>query len=889
MHFRTVNGCCTTGLFLLIGLSASAVAAQADALAAGRTRFTINDHWRFLPADQPEAAAADFDDAAWTLVEVPHTWNGTDFLDDEPGYRRGPSWYRKKLHLAPALKGKRLVLYFEGVHQLADVFVNGKNVGQHKGGYTAFACDITDKVTFGDAGAEAVVAVRADNSHNDSIPPLDIGFAHYGGIYRDVWVIATDPVHFDVLDHAAPGLFVDTPQVSAEAGTVRVRGTVVHEAGQKRNLAVITRILDAGGKELAQLETESAIDAGQRAPFEQSIKIASPHLWSPETPYLYTVETDIRDGDAILDRVTSPLGFRWFKFDPEQGFFLNGQRLALRGASRHQDYAGLGSALPNNLHRSDLQWLKDMGGNFIRLAHYPQDPVVLETCDRIGLVVWEEIPIVSTANPTSPEFREVCRNMLLDMIRQHSNHPSIMMWGYMNEVLLKWGRTKNKDPEFPKQVADQARELEALVHKEDPTRVTVMAMDARDLYNETGIADIAMVPSWNIYMGWYGGTFESFGRFMDDQHKRFPKRPMIASEYGAGSDARLHSLAPVRFDHTTEWQRMFHKSHLRQMASRPFIAGTLIWNQFDFSQPEAADTIPHMNQKGMMTFDRKPKDVYYLYQANLSKEPVLYIASREWNRRTGTKADAAPGSGLQAVEQPVEVYSNLAEVELLLDGKSLGRQKPDDVKSATWKVPFHDGWNVLEASGEKDGRKLHDVCRVHFTYRAPLLADASVPFVELAVNVGGNAQYIDDGGVVWEADQVYKKGAWGCIMAKGKTKSRGATNTKREILGTSEDPLYQWYVEDLSEYRFDVPDGEYELELRLTEPTAHKPGERVLNINANGQVLFDRLDLATDYGVLRGLARTFQVHAEGGKGITVHLEPVAGHTILSGIRVRKIR
>lgn len=638
-------------VLILFGAVNLAVAGEAkDQLPAStpRIKYTINENWRFLPEDLPDAEQPDCDDSAWKTVELPHTWNTEDPFDDQPGYRRGPSWYRRTLHLGPQLAGKRLFLHFEGAHQFAQVFVNGRPAGQHKGGYTAFTFEITDLVEFNDAGAAAVLAVRVDNSHDTSIPPLAIGYAFYGGIYRDVWLIATDPLHFDLLDHGSPGIYVDTPDVSAQSGTVRVRGAVLNQSGEVRDLRVVTMVLDADNRPVTRVETPLAVAAGGRAEFEQlSDPVNSPHLWSPDDPHLYRVCCAIEDSNGLRDAYKSGLGFRWFEFDAQKGFSLNGRRLFLRGASRHQDYQGLGSALPNWMHRSDLEWLKRMGGNFIRLAHYPQEQEVLDAADRLGLIVWEEIPIVTTMS-TTPAFAETARTNLTEMIRQHYNHPSVMMWGYMNEVLLGWKpRRPRADQHFPEKVVPLARELEELARGEDPTRTTVMAMHTSIYYDRAGISKVPMVAGWNIYFGWYGNVLGEFGNFLDRQHEAFPDRPIIVSEYGAGSDARLHSLNPHRFDHTTEYMFAYHESYWQQIKARPWLAGSLIWNQFDFSQPGVGDSMPHVNQKGMLTWDRKPKDVYYFYQANWVGDPVIHIASREWSRRTGTCRDAALGAGPQ--------------------------------------------------------------------------------------------------------------------------------------------------------------------------------------------------------------------------------------------------
>ncbi len=878
---------------LLTGLCAASAVAQPSAAPsaafgyepASRIRIAINDGWTFLPDDAANAEAAECEDATWSRVDLPHTWNAEDPFDDVPEYRRGVSWYRRPLNLGEQFKGKRLFLYFEGVHQKAEVFVNGQPAGSHKGGYTAFCLDITALVK---PDGRNVLAVKADNSHDESIIPLDIGYAFYGGIYRDVWLIATDPVHFQMLDRGSPGVFIDTPQVSTESATVRIRGTLINEGGEAGEASVQAKIVDPKGLVIRTYQQNVNAAAGQPTEFKLTGEpITAPQLWSPETPNLYRVELSIRRSDKPLDQLSQPLGLRWFSFDADQGFILNGKPYALRGASRHQDFEGLGSALPNRMHRNDLQWLKDMGGNFLRLAHYPQEDEVLKAADELGLIVWEEIPIVSTMNG-SPEFAATARTMLTEMIRQHHNHPSVVLWGYMNEVLLNWGRTKEKDPKFIQDVLKLARELEALARQEDPTRCTVMAMDARLTYDEQGISDIAMVAGWNIYNGWYSEGWENFGKFLDNQHKKHPQRKLIVSEYGAGSDLRLHSLKPVRFDHTTEWMCAFHEAHLRQIKARPWLCGTLIWNQFDFSQPKAGDSIAHVNQKGMLTWDRRPKDVYFMYQANLAKRELVYIG-REWSRRTGSDAHAERGAGPQPVTQPVKVYATYPEVDLYLNGQQVGTAKPDDVHAVTFQVPFVQGWNNVEAVGRGRGEPMHDLAKIHFDYRAARLADPSVPFEELAVNVGADCQFTDSGGLVWEADQAYTEGAFGYVGGLDRySADKGASRASGDILGTLDDPLYQLWREGLSAYRMDVPDGDYELELCFTEYSRLKAGERIFSVNFNGRPLIERMDLFAEYGYRRAVPKLFRVRVTGGQGATVGFEPIEGKPVLSGIRLHRV-
>lgn len=843
---------------------------------AARTRYTLNDGWRFTFSDQNKSEPA-ADDLAWTLVNLPHTWNAEDTLDDVPGYHRGTGWYRRSLRLDESLRGKRIFLYFEGANQVAEVFVNGRRVGTHIGGYTAFSFDVSDAVRFG-AQDENTLVVSVDNSHNPNIPPLKADFNFYGGIYRDVWLIATDPVHFSMLDHAGPGVYVETPAVSAQSATTRVRGTIINDADAAQQIEVRSAIINAEGREVAVSSSALQLDGRTERTFELTpATITRPQLWSPNKPYLYSVRTVIRAGARTLDEVTTPLGFRWFSFDAERGFFLNGEHLKLRGTNRHQDFAGLGNAVPDALHIRDMEIIKDDGFNFVRLAHYPQDPSVLEAADRLGLIIWEEIPVVNQIS-LSDEFAENAKRMLTEMIRQHRNHPSIILWGYMNEVFLG---PKMSD-EHVRATVKLARALEEVCRREDPSRATTIAFDngARELYHTSGLSAVTQVVGWNLYHGWYYDTFPDFGKFLDEEHRRFPRRPLIVSEYGANGDTRLHSLAPRRSDSTLEWQRMYHEAYLPQINARPFLAGAAVWNQFDFGSEFRGETIPHINQKGLYTFDRRPKDTSYFYRAEFSSKPVIHIATRDWAMRADTMSKQSNSTAVPEVTRQIDVYSNLRALELLCNGVSLGRRNVGDLRRVTWDVRFRAGRNVLVARGARDGEMFYDRAEINFTLTPPVLASA--PFKELAVNVGSNAQFIGADKTVWREDQPYRAGGWGYL---GEAKP---VATQKNVWLTTEDPLYQTMLKELSGYRFDVPDGDYDVELRFVESEFDQAGKRIFDVSINGEAVIRRLDLAREYGLMKPFARRFHARVTDSKGLHIEFTPVVGPPILSAVRVRRL-
>jgi beta-galactosidase len=861
--------------------SAAAVGSTRPASAPSpRIRYSLDAGWRYLEGDVPNAELTATADSNWRRVNLPHTWNATDPFDDVDGYRRAASWYRRHLTLDATFAGKRIFLYFEGANQVATVYVNGARVGEHRGGYTAFSFDVTEQLRTGDN----VIAVKVDNSHSPSIPPLSVGYALYGGIYRDVWLIATDPVHFDMTDHASSGVVVTTPEVSQARATTAVRGHVVNQSSTQRSVDVASTILDPSGVRLAQTAYALVLPAGGASDFSLALPaISRPRLWSPEDPYLYTVRTEVRERGQLVDRVDSPLGFRWYRFTADSGFFLNGAKYTLHGTNRHQDKAGIGSALSDDEHRRDMQWIKEMGANFVRLAHYPQDPAVLDAADRVGLLIWEEVPVVNYIT-VSPEFTASSEDMLRDMIRQHRNHPSVVMWGIMNEVFL-WSEQgarigTQKDTTYMRHVHDFAVSMDSVARAEDPTRVTTMATHASADYDRAQMTGITDVLGVNMYSGWYGGKFADFGNAMDNRHGRSPKTVFFISEYGAEDDWRVNSLDPERFDFSGRWMLAFHESYLRQIRARPWLAGSAIWNEFDFSQPETGGSIPHMNQKGMLTWDRQPKDVFYLYKANWNPEPMAYIATRGWLQRAGTDSLAPRGAGARPVRQPVDVFSNLPSVELFANGVSLGSKRPDDVRHAEWELPFVDGDNVLELRGKSGGKPVTDRVVVHFSYRPPVLADRSVPFEQLAVNVGSRAQVVDDDAVIWVGDQAYRAGGFGYVGGEAKM-----FNKDLAIEGTRETPVYFSYREGLSAYRFDVPDGEYEVELRFAEPGAN--ARRVFDVSVN-DVALPRVDLAGEYGVARAAVLRVNATAVEGGGLVVRFTPVNVVPILNAIRVRRL-
>lgn len=860
-------------------LAAALVHAQAE-------KISLNENWRFHLGDIPTASATYFNDADWEMLNLPHTWNTDAYTVKD--YHQGTGWYRHALTIPAAWQAKRLYLCFEGAGKAATLYINGKQVGEHAGGYTAFNFDITDHV---DAKGPNILAVKVSNDRDD-IVPTSADFTFFGGIYRDVWLTASENIHFDRTDMASDGIFVTTPAVSAQQATVSIRGKLKNETADKQDLNIEYTLLSPDGAPVQTQTQRVQVKGGEDLAFQsKDILVSAPRLWTPETPHLYQVRITLKNRKTgkTIDQQQLPAAFRWYSFDAAQGFMLNGSPYKLRGMCRHQDQQPIGSALTDEMHRRDMLLIKQMGANFIRISHYPQDEAILEMCDKLGLLVWEEIPIVNLV-PDTPGFNENAERNLREMIRQHYNHPSVILWGYMNEILLVTTRLPEaqRQPGIDRALA-LAKHLEEVVHEEDPTRLSTMAFHGSEDYNTFGFSGITDVVGWNIYNGWYGADLADFDHFMADQHQRYPTHPLIVSEYGAGSDKRIHSLSPVRFDFSTEYQQKYIEHYVPHIEATPYIMGGTYWNFIDFSSATREESMPRINNKGLVRADREPKDVYYYFKAAWRSDiPVLHIATRDWDVRTAVQDNAAPAV------QPVKVYTNLASVELLLNGQSLGSKAVSN-HFALFDVPFQPGEPVLTARGTYQGQPVEDAVRIRFNVVPRTITPANVEGLELGVNVGSNCFFTSDvSGFTWVPDQPYAEGSWGYLSGTDKSSTT-------EIRATYDGPLFQTQKTDIEGYRFDVPQGTYEVELLfadlsagdsraaylLSDDTRKNSAFSTFNVNFNGQVV-DVLSPKASGGPFTAMRKTYIVKNDTDH-IEVCLDAAEGTTFLNGIKIRKIK
>ncbi|RYG52677.1 MAG: DUF4982 domain-containing protein [Chitinophagaceae bacterium] len=879
------------------------VAATGYAQVPGRTIVSINESWQFHKGK----TAQDTLEHKWEIVQIPHTWNVQDVMDDEAGYYRGIGWYRKKLSINNSFQIKDVSLYFEGAGQEAEVFVNGKKAGHHLGGYTGFYIPLSPFLIFDGKENINEILVKVDNSYNADLAPLSADFTFYGGLYRDVFLIAANPVHFRFDEKGSQSVFITTPTVNANDAELNVRGEISNTGKSIANVEIISILKDRQGKVISLQKNRQSLSPGISSALQQKLPpIRQPHLWSPEDPYLYTLTVTINDATSgkQLDEYSHSVGFRWFSFDADKGFFLNGKPYKLVGASRHQDYAGLGNAVPDELARKDIALLKEMGGNFLRVAHYPQDPSVLEACDRLGILASVEIPIVNEITESDAFFRN-CLNMQMEMIRQNFNHPSVIIWCHMNEVLLRPHYTNDKPRQelYFAAITRLAKTMDSIARKVDPYRNTMIANHGDfQKYRQIGLTTIPDIVGWNLYSGWYGGKMEDFPVFLDRHHRELPGKPVVVSEYGSDADPRIRSFQPVRFDKSVEYTTRFHQYYIQEMLKRPFVAGAMIWNLADFNSETRAESMPHINNKGLLSWNRVAKDPYYLYKAILSPEPFIAITSAYWKYRTGI----ADSSALVCY-QPLQVASNLDSVELIVNGKSAGFKKTTG-RLTEWNIPFRNGENHIQVKGQRDGRFYTDDLRIHFDLVPYSLKDPRLPFRQLNVLLGANRYFIDEKRKqVWQPDQPYRKNGWGSVGGKAfKIPGDGRLpyGTDRNIEETDDDPIYQTQQRGIEQYKLDVPAGKYELTLHFAElqggavkglvynldntARTEDTAKRVFSVFVNDLIVLENFDIARQYGVATAVSKKVKLRVKDDQGITLVFKAITGEAVLNALQVVKL-
>lgn len=854
----------------------------------GRNIVSFNSGWFFHKGDNLNVVSVDFDFLHWQSVQLPHTWNDKDVLaDGERGYYRGISWYKKNFDLTPQ-KDKEYFLRFEGVNQIAEVYVNGKKAGKHIGGYNAFNIHLTPFLL---SSGRQNISVKVDNSFNPDIPPLTADFTFFGGIYREVQLVETGKQHFSMTDYGGPGIYITTPQINAQRATVQVAYHLRNSESVAQRVQLGTDIQSVDNRSLAAKQTIITLPPDTDTLINVLFNnVTGYQLWSTENPALYYVNSKIHTNGVLTDNVNEPLGFKWFRFDADKGFFLNDKHVKLMGANRHQDRIPYGNALSNDMHRQDMQLLKEMGANFLRTAHYPQTRTVLAEADKNGILVWEEIPLVNEVT-ISRQHDYNAKWMLKEMIKQHFNHPSIIIWAYMNEIYwFHRFKPENEIEDRNKSTIALAKELEQLVHTLDGKRYTAMAMHNYPAYEETNIGSIAQIAAWNLYHGWYYDKFEDFGKFIDNEKKKHPERIHFISEYGAGSDTRIYSENSEKFDFSMEEQLKFTQSFIKQINERPFIAGAALWNLVDFSSEKRVDATSHMNNKGLVTHDRKPKDAYYLVKGLFSDKDFVQIGypfRSKWMYAAANAADTL-------IPVNMNIFSNRKNVQLTVN------------KTHVHNVAIDNGMGTVHLKLPAGRHLLHTNDTLNeLNYK--LIHTELVPFalkdknkIDLAVSLGSDYAFIDDRtGLYWLPEKEYQQGSWGFIGGEG-LYIGSKVGTKEDLLGVvEEDPLYQTMRTDIRGFYADVPDGFYEIELLMAdyvkksrrfadedEKVNLEPGKNIFDIVVNNVLMTPALDLGKSFGLNVPVRLKYKVKAENGQGIRINFNKIKGNPVASAIRIR---
>ena len=598
-----------------------------------RNILNLNENWLFIK-DTTDVTRRDGE-----TINLPHSWNAIDGQDGGSDYFRGSCLYTKTLKKAELPVADLYYIEFRGTNSSADLFVNGEKLAHHDGGYSTWRVNITEALT-----DETEIAVIVDNAPNDTVYPQMADFTFYGGIYRNVSLICVNDAHFDLDYYGGPGLMI-TPTVDGKDAKVEVE---VFVKNLKDSQKLVYTIYD---------KDENVLDKIEATDTKVTFEMKDVHLWNGrKDPYLYCCEVEIVEGDEVLDNVCNRFGCRSFRIDPDNGFILNGEEYPLRGVSRHQDRWGVGNALLPEHHEEDIDLICEVGATTIRLAHYQHDQYFYDLCDERGLVIWAEIPYISKHMPGG---RENTISQMKELVTQNYNHPSIVVWGLSNEISIGGS---------DEDLLENHRILNDLCHEMDKTRLTTIAAVSMCKMDDPYL-QIPDVVSYNHYFGWYGGDTSMNGPWFDKFHATHPTIPIGCSEYGCEA-LNWHTSDPKQGDYTEEYQAYYHEELIKQLFTRKYMWATHVWNMFDFGADARAEGGENgQNHKGLVTMDRKyKKDSFYAYKAWLVSpevDPFVHLCGKRYIDR------------VEDVTK-VTVYSNLPEVELFVNGESIGKKSAED-------------------------------------------------------------------------------------------------------------------------------------------------------------------------------------------------------------------
>jgi beta-galactosidase len=854
-----------------------------------RVSVDLSHGWRFRQADGlSDVQSRAFDDSQWSSVDVPHTWNriGNEGAERSPlsNSVQGVGWYRLRFAAPASSAPRRYFLQFDGVGAIADVWLNGHYLGKHAGAFSRFRFDASAAIT---PSGENLLVVRADNSRpqpgssTENVIPLSGDFFVFGGIYRGVALIATDPVHVDMLDYGGPGLYARTESCDLNNAAVRVSAKLVNDGSKSRIVSVGVRIESGAKVIVASQSSRVSVSPLQPVGIDHSLHIDHPRLWQGmDDPHLYNLIMTVRSSQGVLlDQVVQPLGVRSLTIDADKGLFLNGRHLFLKGASMHQDRPVKGWAISHADQEQDFDLLRDLGANAVRLAHYQHDQYSYELADALGILVWAEIPLVNKVSfdgsPASAALAANARQQLTELIRQNYNHPSIATWSIANEIDLTATQIKG-----PSKVAPLLKNLDLLAKREDPSRFTTFAdcceqavvaphadaaaaaaaADAAIATARDAIVGIADAVGYNRYFGWYYGQFEDFGAMLDKAHARHPALPIAVSEYGAGASLTQHTddpaggtINPHGRPHPEEFQNLYHEASWNALRGRGYLWAVFIWNMFDFSSDSRREgDLTDINEKGLVSYDRQTrKDAFYFYRANWNSRPTLHLVGRRYVDRAYGVVD-------------VKAYSNAALSRLWLNDRDQGTT-PCAGGICQWRsVRLQPGKNELRATADMAGTELIDTMQWTF----------SGSMDNVRIKAGDISGYASMEGDRYGSDTYFSGGTAGGVNAPD------SPTPERIKVAAHDFALYDKFREGAFSYRVPVPSGRYRVTLKFQEPAADHAGAREFDVLVNGKIVLERFDIfAAAGGKLKGVDRVFDVTSRDGE-ILIEFRPLKGGAAL---------
>ena len=877
---------------VVIAVMAAPAAAQSE-----RSVVPLAQGWEFQRGGDVDPAQAAQAAGSWERVSVPHTWNRVGYYMPDPQTHlnraesvdkyQGVGWYRMTFTPPALVAGQRAWLQFDAASRTAEVWLNGQRIGGHKGGFSRFRLDATRALRAGQANT---LLVKVDNtqpaqgSSTADILPLAGDFFVHGGLYRPVSLIVTNAVHVDMLDAGGSGIFATTSSIDAAMAKVAVRVRIRNDGTKAQAVNAVVRLIDAGGKTVATGTRRIPLRADSASESVETLSVATPHLWNGVAdPYLHRLVVEIATpSGAVLDRVEQAFGIREMRADPARGFMLNGKPLRLHGVGYHQDREGKGWATAPADIEQDVAIMREMGVNSIRLTHYQHGQVIHDLADRYGMVLWDEIPLVSRWTwgddaVATAGLRDDARQQLRELIRQNGNHASVFNWGIANEV--DFGKslpafiTTSKDTPAPDPLP-LLRELNALAKSEDPSRATALATCCEGrLLGSADIpitAEAADLGGANRYFGWYYGQPGDLGKHLDSLRALRPNQPVSVTEYGAGGATTIHTDNPLggKVDQRgrnqpEEYESYIHETAWATLSAKPYLWGTWLWNSFDFATTvrREGDAID-INTKGLVTYDRKiRKDAYYFYKANWTATPTVHVAGRRYVDRAYPVAD-------------VRVYSNAPRTDLLVNDRVVGTLSACPQMICAWSnVALAAGANRVVARGVFPTGAVDD----GIEWRV-------APEAARSVRIDSGALVAPEiAGKRYGSDAFFDGGSFGDINAYS---GYGPRPEKKVVAGTPEGAVAETYREGRFGYRVPLANGRYTVELSFVEPSL-SAGARQFDVVANGKRAIAALDIAAVAGApLTRVTRRIVVGVTDGM-LDLKFVPIKGDAIVSGIEIMR--